>query len=1278
MPNIKGALNLVKRALEPVQDKALPLRLPRARLAPEYIDQQADRVARQMLGEHVVSGKPKETFNLAGRSKKESDRVKGLDYKLKPIGTVAQETPYVPRKGDINVAVPGDQTISDNILESIEGVPIGSVQQGGARYGLGQKHLDEPEFWKSNEVPAKGIQGKADRLQEMYEPERMIGSHLAMGQTANNFAMHFADANMRAIDWSKATPKKINVFDNIIAGGYKDDKTGERVFFPNWPGLADPDAALLAMKEDSNLRKWFNNRMKVPSITKPLDLPNGLDIQYAISEPNIRDLEINMTGLMTGKLKPGALIEAAGNPHNTYTHRILGEAEGAQEVLTPFQISHPDAAAHIASTKRPSDFTGTIQKVFPHQLVDEQYLNEYGQYRDRIKKLTGKKEGGSVDIKAADARLAAAMSQRMAKGGAVDIEAADARLSAAMNGMAGGGMVTIHPRVHEILKAPLRMKEGGDPLDEFSPPRYRSAGRRPESQNDRVASANMPVNLAGNIIAGALGVPGRLSDIKKNAKEIYEEFKQSELVNSPRARAQLAKIMAATSMGTIPDMASAVTPFINSDAMLSAFPMQRIAKIGVTGTPSLGRRESVLSDETVPYSLADYTNDKDGDAIGGTEYLIKKQREAGKMYGGKKMVYDYEESDKPKITLTPEEYAEYLNSEDRNRINLGGRLEEETGRFHPALEMGLPAIAGAAGTQLGKSAIKAAERLGKGFDKGYARAMSKQEPPFLNELGYDSVLDKQPVKLLGQQPQVMTALPGTPQGATYATKQEGPFYRVSPTTLDVGKAKSRGIREADELQSPTPVGGTAGQAGREVPQLLSPEEVGRIIADPTANEPLQIAKRFTKETQGADFAAPNIPESSLAKQSAIGRAHQLAVEGSPEYKTSVFDAYAKQMPEVLEQSGAKSYDDLMEKAYRQLAKETDEQFQQLPYNFSYHRSGEGNYNGAMDMASDVHGNKHLYVFQGGDRHDFLNRMDKASGLNENEKFRAVHDLLGHAIYGNQFGPKGEEIAWAVHQQMYSPLARLAMTAETRGQNSLVNYSPLNANLKAEIAKYDNIAYEAKRRGDTALVNEINALKRQAYSGFQFAPQKAVLLPPEFISPKFAGGLPDYLSAANKPAKGTESQSALTHFSNSPGLELLDPKRYGTGIKGAEAKRLNEYEGGVKDRSYVYLGEPGTVSPEPGLGVNRYRAESENLYDITKDPLNFRTLARESNRTPFTAKANAGMTYPPQEANDYERLVKEYGYEGMINPNASKPMGIMFKPTPVQPRKRGGLTRLRAR
>ena len=69
---------------------------------------------------------------------------------------------------------------------------------------------------------------------------------------------------------------------------------------------------------------------------------------------------------------------------------------GHQEVLTPFAISFPDAAQHIITTKNPQDFTGTIQKVFPHQRVDQQFIDEMEQYRKRIKELTGKKKGGVV------------------------------------------------------------------------------------------------------------------------------------------------------------------------------------------------------------------------------------------------------------------------------------------------------------------------------------------------------------------------------------------------------------------------------------------------------------------------------------------------------------------------------------------------------------------------------------------------------------------------------------------------------------------------------------------------------------------------------------------------------------------------------------------------------------------------------------------------------------------------------------------------------------------
>jgi hypothetical protein len=383
-------------------DKALPMKLARAKPKTNAeIDDEATRVAKQMIGEHVTSGKPKDTKNLAGRSIKENERVKALDYVVDPTGAARESVIHQPRKGDVNIAVPGDQTVSDSILRSVGDIEgINSIQQGGSKYGLGKMHLKEPIFWASGEAPAQSVQNKVSRIADFYDPDRVIGQHLAMGSDSNNFAMHFADANLRAMDLSNMSAKQINDFDKIIAFGYKNPQTGAKIYFPEWPGIANPTKAIKVMKANPELRKWFNNRMKTPDITQPLGLPNGLDIQWAIAEPQLRNMEINLTGLSSGEMVPYAnLTDTAA--HNTYKKGIRGIATGHQEVLTPFRMAFPDSAQHIASTQRPQDFTGTIQKVFPHQIVDDQWIDEFGRYRDLIKKYTGKKKGGRVQKKAA-------------------------------------------------------------------------------------------------------------------------------------------------------------------------------------------------------------------------------------------------------------------------------------------------------------------------------------------------------------------------------------------------------------------------------------------------------------------------------------------------------------------------------------------------------------------------------------------------------------------------------------------------------------------------------------------------------------------------------------------------------------------------------------------------------------------------------------------------------------------------------------------------------------
>ena len=93
------------------------------------------------------------------------------------------------------------------------------------------------------------------------------------------------------------------------------------------------------------------------------------------------------------------------------------------------------------------------------------------------------------------------------------------------------------------------------------------------------------------------------------------------------------------------------------------------------------------------------------------------------------------------------------------------------------------------------------------------------------------------------------------------------------------------------------------------------------------------------------------------------------------------------------------------------------------------------------MRDEVRNAKALFYFTGGEPHPFLSEVHPETGVIGNEMLRAVHDIFGHAAEGYGFGARGEENAWIHHSMMFSPLAQKALTTETRGQNSWVNFGP---------------------------------------------------------------------------------------------------------------------------------------------------------------------------------------------------------------------------------------------
>lgn len=203
----------------------------------------------------------------------------------------------------------------------------------------------------------------------------------------------------------------------------------------------------------------------------------------------------------------------------------------------------------------------------------------------------------------------------------------------------------------------------------------------------------------------------------------------------------------------------------------------------------------------------------------------------------------------------------------------------------------------------------------------------------------------------------------------------------------------------------------------------------------------------------------------------------------PTTYAKVDPARAKRIADAFEAMPHAPNDPEVKAAYRALVDETAAQYQAmldtgLVVEFI---DGPDPYGNPRNAILDVTRNNHLWVYPttegfGGSASADVDITGnplleptkfKISGRTAlaNDLFRAVHDYFGHIAEGVGFRADGEENTWRKHAAMFTPLARRALTTETRGQNSWVNYGPF-----AEHNKTAN-------GGDT-----------------QYAPQKIGLLP----------------------------------------------------------------------------------------------------------------------------------------------------------------------------------------
>lgn len=266
-------------------------------------------------------------------------------------------------------------------------------------------------------------------------------------------------------------------------------------------------------------------------------------------------------------------------------------------------------------------------------------------------------------------------------------------------------------------------------------------------------------------------------------------------------------------------------------------------------------------------------------------------------------------------------------------------------------------------------------------------------------------------------------------------------------------------------------------------QTIQTPAGSRLFSEPL-EDATEIAKRFGKRT-GIDFKeAERLTEINEERAVKIAQSFE-ALESDPTN------------PEVKE-------------AYQALIDETIEQYKEIidsGYTLEVYGENQEPYKNSQEMIGDLRDNKNLKIFstEEGFGEGGVTDADRASNpllapteftdkngvpLLANDIFRFVHDFFGHAKLGNGFGPIGEENAWNVHSRMYSPKARRAMTTETRGQNSWVNFSGVND----EAFKLRDEARRLRKEGKF-----YQALEKveEAYRIMRFADQKIGLLPEEF-------------------------------------------------------------------------------------------------------------------------------------------------------------------------------------
>jgi hypothetical protein len=289
-----------------------------------------------------------------------------------------------------------DTTVPNTYLQQIEGykLPEPVKMSGGGRFA--DVIENKPDVWMSQSGPMKGLANRVGEISKRTGDEVVVAP-TALSGTGGDYSHHVWSPLVDVLKDTKGISKAAR----------NDFNAALRDVAPDFPGVnASRD----------RLQSYFEGAARTPRTAfaqimdtrrfQDLGFPDVAAVRHAATDRELLHAPMGSSGFSTFRIDPNSVRPVSG--HGTYSHGVSGENVGGLGVIAPPDIMFPDVMESLrlmsqASGKPLKKYTGRPDYYFAgrvpselfgkplaqSQLVDDKWLNTFGDYARRYKKVGG-------------------------------------------------------------------------------------------------------------------------------------------------------------------------------------------------------------------------------------------------------------------------------------------------------------------------------------------------------------------------------------------------------------------------------------------------------------------------------------------------------------------------------------------------------------------------------------------------------------------------------------------------------------------------------------------------------------------------------------------------------------------------------------------------------------------------------------------------------------------------------------------------------------------------